>query len=881
MRRLYWFFRRLLNRRADRQELAAELEAANAMLVAELRDGGMSEADARRAARLELGSETSLGEETRDAWAGAWFERAMRDVRYALRGVRRNPGFAVACIVTLGLAIGGTATIASLADAMLIRPLPFERADRLMMVMSRAEGSADGGQVASQPNIADWRQRNRVFEALAYFEYLSFNVGGERGSEPQQAGGLRVSHELFPLLRARPLLGRGFTAEDDAGGSGAVVILSHALWHDQFGGDSSIVGRTISVNKQPHVVVGVMPEGFHFPATGTLLWTPMQLTEDDRSRGSQSFFAVARLRDGIDVTQALGDMQRVGTELAREYPDFNAGMSVNVFPMRELWMQNVERIVRLLAAAVLLITVMATVNVAGLTIARGSARTRELGARLALGSTRGRLVGQLMTESLVVALLGALLGILIAFVALPVVGALPGLSLANLPFRDVSDLQLQPRVLVLAVLVAIAAGLATGLLPALSIVPRSPVELMKQGGGAARRGRHVVRTLLLAVQVGLAVVVLVGAGLLIDSVRRATSIAPGLDARDVTLMTASLPQRDTYGVPERPLFCAQLQQLAVGIPGLRALSAVSHVPLTGQDAGRSFTIEGRAPPGPNDEPSARYGVVCPEYFRAMSIPLRGRDFGAEDRIAAPQVAIVNEAFQKRYFGAENAVGKRFHLGPITATDAPWITIVAVAGDVRHHGLVAEVQPYLYRPYTQTVWPRMTIVAQSPGGSAPARAVRTGLRAIIPDEPVGEPMRMSTIVDDSLAFMRFPLLVMSVFGGIALFLVAVGVFGVASQITIARTRELGIRRALGSTRVQLYRLVVVQTLAPAALGLASGLIVARASTRLLSGLLYGVSPTSPVVFAEMTLVLAVLTVLACVRPAHRASSVDPARTLRTD
>jgi putative ABC transport system permease protein len=884
MRRFFWFLRRIFARGRYQADLRRELDATHELLAAEFRAKGMSEEQARRAARRELGgSVDAIREDVQDAWSGAWLERFGRDARYALRGLRRDRGFAVASILTFGLAIGGTTAVATLVSSLLLSQLPFADADRLVMVMERANDDKGYGTDSSEPNIADWRVRNRSIERLAFFEYQSFNVATNQGV-PLQVGGLRASHELFDVLGAKPLLGRTFIELDDESRNGDVVILSHALWHERFADDSSLVGRSILINKKPHTVIGVMRPELRFPAANQKLWTSMTLSENDRSRQSHSFFSVARLKSGVTLEQARSDMRRIGDELAREYPEANKGESVNVFPLRELWMQNIERILRLLMAAVTLVAIMAVVNVAGLLLARGGARSREFGARLALGGSRGRLISQLVTESAVVAALGGVLGVAIAYVVLPLFVALPGLGLDYLPFRAKGDVAIDVRILIASLVVAIISGILAGAIPAFSVVPRSPAELLREGDarGSTAKARHSVRSMLLSIETGLAVVVLVGAALLVDSVRRAGAVEPGLDARNVFLMGLALPQKDFYGIPERQLFCSQLAERAGSAPGVLSISAVSHVPFSGAGAGRGFTIEGRAAPAPHEEPSASYGVVCPNYFHTMGIAMRaGQDFSARDVVAAPQVAIVNETFQKRYFSGESAVGKRIRLGDFASRD-PWITIIAVTGDVRQDGLVSDLRPFLYRPYSQTVWPSISVAVRTATSSrAVVDQVKEGVRAMVPDEPIGEPITMQSVVDSSLGFMRFPLYMMLAFSGIAILLTVVGVFGVASQIVVQRTRELGIRRALGATSASLYRLVVVQTLMPAAIGMVAGIVVALSSGKVLNGLLYGVSATDISTFAVTSVLLGTLTVCACVAPARRAAGVDPARTLRND
>ena len=376
MRRFFWFLRRLSARGRYQADLRRELDATHELLADEYRARGMSEDEARVAARRELGGNVDvIREDVQDAWAGAWLERFARDARYALRGLRRDRGFAVASILTFGLAIGGTTAVATLVNSLLLRPLPFTESDRLVMLMERGNNSVGAGHVASQPNIADWSARNRSLERLAYFEFQTFNVSGDQ-SAPQQVGGLRASHELFDVLRAKPLLGRTFIDSDDDNRNGDVVILSHSLWRERFGGDSSLVGRAILVNKRPYTVIGVMRPEMRFPGVNQKLWIPMALSEDDHNRQSQSFLAVARLKNGVTLEQAQRDMRRVGAELAREYPAADDGETVNAFLLQDLWMQNIERILRLLVAAVTLVAVMAIVNVAGLLLARGGAQPR-------------------------------------------------------------------------------------------------------------------------------------------------------------------------------------------------------------------------------------------------------------------------------------------------------------------------------------------------------------------------------------------------------------------------------------------------------------------------------------------------------------------------
>lgn len=883
MTRLRSLIKNLLYRRRVERDLTAEVDSYLELLTAEKIAAGLTPAAARRAARLELGGAEVVKEEVRDARAGALLDEVSRDLRYAFRGLRRSPGFSGFAVVTFALAIGGITLVTTLVNAVLLKPLPYPDADRLVVVAEVDAQNRVGGYVVAAPNYQDWERRNRVFEGMALYEYVGFNLSGE--GQPEQVGGLRVTSRLFEVLRATPLLGRGFVPMDDSGRSGRIVILSHRLWQRRYGGDSAIVGRAIRINKAPSVVVGVMPRGFAFPSGNQALWVPVGLTEEDQSRGSHSFWSVARLRDGISYRQARSEMGTIGDQLAREYPATNTGESANVIPLRDLWIHDVERIFQLLLVAVVLVALIASANIASLLVARGSVRRRELAARMALGGSRARIVAQLATESILLAALGAVGGLAIAMGGLPsLVRMLPD-GVRNVPFRDLSAVSIDLLVFGVAAGVALVAGLLSGLVPAVAVLPETPGEVLQNAqsrGATARRGGRL-RNVLVAVEVGLALVVVMGAGLLVVSMRKVLGVDPGLDPEKVIGFHVALPQPDFYGVPERPELCANVRQEVEGIPGVAATSAVSHLPLTGANASRSFVIEGRSDPGPGALPSGNYGVTCPEYFRTMGIPmLDGRDFLPTDRAGAPPVVIINESLARRYFPNETPVGRRIRFGRYDTTDEPWVTIIAVVGNVRHSGLGAELRPYLYRPYSQTVWPEMTVVVQGAGNPlAFAAAVRKALARIVPEEPVGDVVSMGQVVDASLGYLRFPMTLFTVFAAIAVTLAAVGIFGVASQSVAQRRRELGIRRAVGATEGQLYRLVIAQTMVPVGLGIAGGIIGGLAAGRMLEGLLYGIGPTSLPTFGGGSLLLVGVALAAAVVPASRAARIDPAAVLRED
>jgi len=883
LRRIARTLTNLLGRRRVEQDLNDEVAAYEDLLAAEQQAAGRTANEARRAARLALEGIDHVKESVRDVRSGAALGQLARDLRYAVRTLMRTPGFTAFTLLTFATAIGGLTVIFTLVNAVLLQPLPYHESDRLVMVLEAdaIEHSPAGGHSVAAPNFQDWQRRNRVFRQMALYEYMTSNLGD--GPEPEQVGSLRVSGGIFELLGVRPQLGRGLLAADDSVGH-QVVVLSHRLWQRRYQADSSIVGRSIRINNTTWQVIGVMPEGFAFPNTGQQLWIPVHLNQEDQGRASHSFWSVARLADGVTLEQARAELRVIGDQLAAEYPATNADETANVFPMRDLWVQDARGILRTLLAAVSLVLLIASANIATLFLARYTTRRREIAARMALGGSRVRIVRQLITESVVLALGGAALGLALAVSGTRALLSVFPNGLRSLPFRDLSDISVDLTVFAVAVLAALATGVLAGLAPALTSLPDEPAEALRDAAGrsgTARRGRRL-KSVLIGVEVALALVVLAGAGLLIASTRRVLRVDPGLDPANVTAVDLSLPQGDFYGAAERVTFCQDVERELGGVPGIVAVSAVSHVPYSGGRAGRGFVVEGQPDPGPANLPSAGYGVACPGYFRTMRIPMvSGRDFTGEDRAGAPPVIIVNTAFARRWFPEGSPVGRRIKQGRYE-TEGPWITIVGVVGDVRHNGLTEAAEPYFHAPYAQAAWPRMTVVVRAASAQVGvAGPVRDALRRANPGEPIGEVRTMDHVVETSLGHLRFPMVLFTIFAGLALALTALGCFGVASQAVVQRRRELGIRMALGARSTHLYRMVVGQTMAPVAWGLLAGVAGAVAFTNVLRGLLYDIRPKDPGTLALGAAVLAVATIVACLVPARRAARVDPALVLRED
>jgi putative ABC transport system permease protein len=872
--------RNLFRQPAVDRDLDDELAAYEDLLAAEKRGAGASPEQARREARLHLEGSDAVKEAVRDVRSGATLEQIVRDLRYVFRTLRRSPGFALFSVLTFAVAIGGLTVIFSLVNALLLEPLPYPRSQRLVMVVETWSADPTGVSTVAAPNYLDWKARNRVFSGMALYEYMGVNLTD--GGEPEQVGAIRVTGGVFDVLGVAPMLGRGLLPADDAPGT-RVVVLSHRTWQGRYGADSSLVGKTIQINGQASLVVGVMPKGFAFPSVYNQLWLPIDLKPEDLGRASHSFWGIARLSDSVTLEQARSEMRGIGNRLAREYPADNTGETVNVFPMRDLWVQSTRSVFRTLLAAVGLVLVIASANIASLQVARHAARRREIAARLALGGSPYRIVRQLVTESCVLALGGAVLGLMLAGAGIRALLTVVPFQLLNLPFRDLSSLSVDVRVVVVALGAALLAGLLAGVAPALTALPGDPAELLRDAGARSTATRHSrrLKSVLVAVEVALAVVVLAGAGLLVESTRRLQRVAPGLDPANLMALNITLPQADFYGPAERTSICSDIRREVGAVVGVESVSAVSHLPLSGANAGRSFVLEGAPDPGPADLPSASYGVVCPGYFRTMGIPLlSGADFTEAHRAGTPPVVIVNQAFARRWFPGTDPVGRRIKLGRFESS-GPWITIIGVAGDVRHHGLAQPADAYLYAPYAQAAWPQMRVMVRTAGPGVAVAPVREALRRAAPADAIGEINTMEQVVRDSLGLQRFPMILFSIFGALGLALAGLGCFGVASQSVVQRRRELGIRIALGARIGQVYRLVLHNAMIPVAAGVAVGIAGALAFTRVLRGLLFEITPGNPTTLLSSAVLLSGVALAAFLLPARRAAQVDPAKVLRED
>jgi putative ABC transport system permease protein len=804
-----------------------------------------------------------------------------QDFRYALRQLRKSPGFTLVAVLTLALGIGANTTIFSVMNATILKPLSFLDPDRLVLVWQTFGKAPDNYNIVSAPNYWDFQRQNHVFEGMALFDSAGrgYNLSASGASrEPEQVSGLRVSASFFSVLGIQPFLGRTFLPEEEVGGKDHEVVLSYGLWQRRYGADRALVGKTIKVDGQDFTVVGVMPREFHweFWSGHRQLWVPVGYTEGDKVRGSNSFIAFARLKPGVTVAQARAEMAGLGTRLSQQYPSDDADMSATVVPMSKFGTEGFGTTVVALLAAVGFVLLIACVNIANLLLARAAARQKEFALRQALGAAGSRIARQLLTESLLLALLGGTCGLVLAVWSTTLLPTIVPADVFNIPLRQIDTIPVDRWVLAFTLVVSCLTGILFGMIPALSALRGSVSEPLKEGGRGSTAGRsNRLRHALVASEVALALVVLSGAGLMIESMSRLLGVDPGFNPQNVLVMGMSLPQEDLYnGPPGHPLFCRDLDERVSAIPGIIAVGAVGHLPLRG-DAGRSFAVEGKPDPGQGHRPGAHYSVACPNYFKALGVPvLAGREFTHEDTVRAPGVVIVNQTMAQKFWPQENPVGKRILEGD------SWLTVVGVVGDVRHWGLDNGSAPQFFRPYTQAAWPVMSVVVRttsSPTSFTPA--IKKAMGEVEPDRPVSEFETLQNIVQDSLGSRRFPTLLLSAFALLALLLAAVGIIGVVSYSVAQRTREIGIRMALGACAADVLTLMVSGSMTWVAVGVGMGIAGSLGLTRLLGTLLYEVKPSNPMVLGTVSLLLAGIGLLASYIPARRAAKVDPMIALR--
>ena len=799
--------------------------------------------------------------------------KLMRDVRHGLRVLWKRPGFTLIVVLTLALGIGANTILFSLVNSVLLNPLPYAEPERLVFVAQHREGESYDG--VSYDDYKDFRDRANSFAHLAAVSpQWTLTLTGV--NEPVSLRGLYASANLFAALGVAPAEGRAFAAEEDRANAGRVVVISDGLWRRQFGGDASVLGRSVALDGQPHTVVGVMPAGFHFSAEADL-WIPLaQNPVIGRGRGVRLLSVFGRLREGLTREQAAGELGAVAARLEAEYPATNRGFSARLVPLHERVVGDARPALLVLLGAVALVLLIACANVANITLARAASRRREFAIRAALGAGRLGLMRQVLTESVLLAAAGGAAGLLLAVWG---VDLLLSIGPENIPRRD--EIGIDARVVLFTLAVSLATGLLFGLAPALRASRAELGDALKSGaraGEGPRAGR--LRGALVAAEVALSIMLVAGAGLLVRSFTRLLDVNPGFRSENLVALGVLLPQ-SSYPEPQRRAeFYRRLEERLKAMPGVESVGAVTRLPL--QHAGNitsTLLMEGRPDPE-GARPEVDFRRAAPGYFQTTGVPLvAGRGFAEQDATDAQPVALVNEAMARKFWPGESALGRRIKLGA-NPEASPWITVVGVVGNVRHLGLDSEPRPEVYRHLlTSPPTGPVVVVRAAADAESLIPALRAAVRELDRDLPAATARTMDEIVARSVAERRFLMLVLGLFAAVALALASVGVYGVVSNSVAQRTHEIGVRMALGADRRDVLLLVIAQGMRPALCGLALGIVAALALTRVMQGLLFGVGARDPVAFTAAALLLAAVALMACYLPARRATRVDPMNALR--
>jgi putative ABC transport system permease protein len=809
-------------------------------------------------------------------------ETLVKDIRYGFRMLVARPGFTAVAALALGLGVGANSVVFSVVNTVLLHPLPFPDADRLVAVWGVNERVNSTHYVFSYPNYKDLRDKTEAFESAAAYDSVAALLTG--GDEPERLRGIDATADIFPMLGVAPILGRGFNQEEDRPGAPAVVVLGYEVWQRHFMADPAIIGKDIPLNGQAATVVGVMPRAFKFPLQASAMdfIKPLapRLGRELTERNSISLRMAARLKPGVTLERARSQVDAVALSLEQQYPDSNKGLSMSLTPMRDDLVSRVKVALIVLLGAVGCVLLIACANVANLLLARGASRQKEFAVRTAMGASRLRIFRQLLTESLMLSIFGGGVGTLLAFWAIDVLVKYGGP--ANVP--RIADTRLDGRALGFTVLISIFSGIVFGMAPALGASRSNLNERLKEGGRqSVESGGNRLRGVLVSSEIALSIILLVGAGLLIHSFIRLQNVSPGFSPDN--LLTTSLSVLKTkYPEPDQQAgFFHRTLESMNALPGVESVAAVSPLPFGGSGEVSTFGIEGAPPALPGEEAGAFFFTISPGYFKTMGIPvLNGRDFLEADGKASSRVLIISNQLARRFFGSENPVGRRLLLGvDADHPNPPASEIIGVVGDVKNAGLDNDPGPEYYIPFAQSPVRQMDLVIKtaSSGGSAAAGAIRAAIRQIDSEQFIPNIRPMEQLMTAWSAQRRFIMMLLGIFAGLALVLAATGIYGVMAYSVTQRTHEMGIRMALGAARADVMKLVLWHGMTLAGIGIGAGLGAAFILGRFAASLLYEVSGDDPTTFGIMSLLLGAVALLACCIPAYRATTVDPAIALR--
>ncbi|MGD0306413.1 MAG: ABC transporter permease [Candidatus Acidiferrales bacterium] len=844
---------------------------------------GMPPAEARRQAALKFGASESIKEEYRDERGLPFIDNLLQDLRYGLRMLRKSSGFTAIAILTLALGIGANTAIFSFVYGVLLAPLPYHDASRLVVLN---ETTPRVGMISvSYPNFVDWRAQSRSFSEVAYVQEINFNLAGATVSRPENIQGDAVPPYFLSMMGIRPFLGRDFEPSEEKPGTQRVLLLGYQLWQSHFGADPNVVGRSIALDGNDFVIVGVLPPDYRsLDKIDVMLpigvWATNNPDITDRgSRGDSIVFA--RLAPGTSLAQARAEMEGIAANLAKEYPEDNDQFGVQLRPIRDAFAGEMRTEILVLFAAVMFVLLIASANVANLFLVRGAARTKEIALRMAFGASRSRIVRQLLTESFVLAFLGGALGLAFALGGIRLIARLiPEDALMG------ATVGLNGAVLLFTACVVVFAALVFGMAPAMLWAKRDMQGDLKEGGRTASVGaaQNRLRGFLAVTEIALALVLLAGTGLMLKSLYRLINVNPGFQPDRVLTMEMYLSSERYEKDPARLAFWKQVLDGVRALPGVESAALGNHIPLTDAHGRTDITIEGMALPKPGSFPHPDVHAVTPDYIRTLGIVLeRGRTFTDADNETSPEVAMVNEKLARQYWPNEDPVGKRFLWGrfnPASKAPPKWITVVGVVGDTKMYGLANPARFEVYAPLQQAAENQMDLLVKSRiDPSALTSAIRGVVAGVDKDQPIFAIATMNKIVSDGVSAPRLTLVLLGLFSALALILAAIGIYGVISYSVAQRTHEIGVRMTLGAQRSDILRMVLGQGIKIALVGIVIGMVAAFALTRLMTGLLFSVSAGDPATFAAVAALLVLVAILACYIPARRAIRVDPMVALR--